>query len=491
MRALVYACGGSAMSALTENRSAAMLPLIDRPVLQHVLEYIVDLGVHSFDFVLSDRPDEIERYFGDGKRWGCTIRYHLVRDSAAAYRAAQTLPQSDECVLVAHADRLPLLPAGALTDSAACVYSGGEWCGWAVAPGSVLPQLASAGAEAEAEAILRAAAPARVESALTLSFRDYPAYLEAHRAVLEQRFPMLLLTGRQAADGIWLSRNVAIHPTARLTAPVFIGENCRIGEDVQLGPHAVVGADSALDRQSTVRNSLVLPGSYVGEALDLENSIVEQGRLVNVDLGAEIAIGDEFLLGSLAGRKSVARWPRLIGQAFAVALLLVLWPIILLTAVALAAVRRGVPFPREEFVHLPAPSDPDRWRVSSYRSGAPANAVRTAWGHLLLRFLPALPAVAVGRLALVGVEPRSGDAIQALPPDWRALYLKSKVGLLTETFVEYGADASADDRYACEAFYSVSRGVRLDCSILARYAQRLFWFRSRRKGRSAAAGASR
>jgi len=490
MRAIVFAAGrAGTMPALTESRPEPMLPLMDRPFLQHVVECLVDLGVQQFDFVLSERPDQIEQHFGDGKRWGCEIRYYLARDGAAQYRTGQVLPPIEGKVLVAHGDRLPLVPAGAL-DSAtpAMVETENGWAGWALVDGAAVAQLASARDEGEAEAMLREAAPGRVQAGVTLDIRDYRGYLAAHDAILHQQFPLLLLTGRQASEQIWISRNVSIHPTAKLTAPLFVGENCRIAEGVQLGPGAVVGANSALDQQSSVREAVVLPGSYVGESLDLERSIVDQGRLVNVELGAELAIGDEFLLGSMAGKKPRARWARMAGRLFAIGVLLVLWPVVLLTALILAMGLRAAPFQPERFVVLPAAEDPDRWRTSSVRAAARARSLHSAAAHFILRFLPGLPAVALGRLALVGVEPRAPETVQALPADWRSLYLQSKAGLRTEAFVQYGSQASANERYACEAFYAVSAGFRLDLSILTRYMASIWGFgkpRAQRRYQSA------
>src|SRR4051794_2548913 len=122
MRAILFAAGNdSTMPALTEARPAVMLSLMDRPFLQHVLEALVDAGVHHFDFVLHHRPELVEAHFGDGKRWGCEIRYYLARDGASQYRMLQAMPPADGPVVIAHADRLPLLPEAALTTAASAL----------------------------------------------------------------------------------------------------------------------------------------------------------------------------------------------------------------------------------------------------------------------------------------------------------------------------------------------------------------------------------
>jgi lipopolysaccharide/colanic/teichoic acid biosynthesis glycosyltransferase len=467
-----------------------MLPLVDRPFLQHVLEALVDAGVHEFDFVLHHHPARVEAHFGDGKRWGSQIRYHLVRDGGAPYQAVQAMEHGDEIVAIVRGDCLPLLPPAAL-GAPALLECAGEWTGWAVAPTSILERLAAVRSDDEARDLLSAAAPARVPCDLRLSVADYDRYLDAHAAVMEQRFPLALLTGRQAGEQIWISRNVSIHPSAKISPPVFIGENCRVAEGVALGPGVVVGANSVIDRKSALRDTVVFPGSYVGEALDIERSIVDQSKLVNVALGAELGLGDDFLLGSMAPQVTRSRFARVFERLLALALLIVFFPILALTAICVGLRRFGSPFVSRAFVRLPAPPDADRWKTGHLTILAGGRSVRSPLAHFLLRFLPGLPAVVLGRIGLAGVEPRTPEEVAHLDADWRALYLNGHPGLVTEAFVQYGDQATQDEHFACEAFYSAAPGLSLDLSILRRYAARVLGLRAAEGSRTARAGQTR
>ncbi len=491
MRAIIFALGHApGISALTDSCPAEMLPLVDRPFLQHVLEALVDAGVQRFDFVLHHHPARVEAHFGDGKRWGSEIRYHLVRDGAAPYQAVQAMEHGEGMVAIVRGDCLPLLPAGAL-GAPAMVDCAGEWTGWAVVPAGALEGLSAVRSQDEARDILSAAMPAHVPCELQLSVADYDRYLDAHAAVMEQRFPLALLTGTQAGERIWISRNVSIHPSAKLSAPVFIGENCRVAEGVSLGPGVVIGANSVIDRKSTLRDTVIFPGSYVGEALDIERSIVDQSKLVNVALGAELGLGDDFLLGSMAPRVTRSRFARVFERLLAFALLVVFFPVMAITVVCVALRRFSSPFISRAFVCLPAPPDSDRWKTTHLTVFAGGRAVRSPLGHFLLRFLPGLPAVVLGRIGLAGVEPRTPEEVAHLHDDWRALYLNGHPGLVTESFVQYGDQATQDEHFACEAFYSAAPGLSLDLSILRRYAARLLGIRQPEGARAAKAGQAR
>jgi hypothetical protein len=62
-----------------------------------------------------------------------------------------------------------------------------------------------------------------------LSVRAFADLLEAHRAVLGKEATGLLFACREADPGIWVARNVRLHPTVQFFPPVYVGENCDIG----------------------------------------------------------------------------------------------------------------------------------------------------------------------------------------------------------------------------------------------------------------------
>src|SRR5437879_4267196 len=110
MRVILIATGqANGLAPLDEHYPAPLLPLLDRPFLQHVVEYVAQQGVTRFDFVLSQHPERFEDLLGDGTRWGCRFTFHLAGDALRPYRALQTLDlgPDGEPVLLGHADRLP------------------------------------------------------------------------------------------------------------------------------------------------------------------------------------------------------------------------------------------------------------------------------------------------------------------------------------------------------------------------------------------------
>jgi lipopolysaccharide/colanic/teichoic acid biosynthesis glycosyltransferase len=498
MRAIVIATGEAPdMTGLSERYPAPMLPLVDRPFIQHVVEILVDQGVTVFDFVLSHQPEKIEEVLGDGTRWGSTFRFHLARDPARPYKVLKGLEFEDEneLVLLGHGDRLPEIDFVA-SDQAPpptaavlfCWRSPGkgegdeerEWTGWAKLSGTLIASLPGELEQKDLAAhlleVLNSDAEV-VETPRPISVQSYEELLSSHRRVFDKEFSDLMHTGKETDEGIRLARNVSLHPTARLIAPVYVGENCRIGKGVKLGPNAAIGRDCVLDTRCTVENSVVLPKSYVGEALELADVIVDRNRLINVRLGADVSVADDFILGSLS-RRIIRNWlAKTLSRLAAIVVLLVTWPILLGTALWLTLLRRGPVLMKKDVVRIPAPGSEYEWRTFELWSFGPEEGPSEAErghrlariSHFLLRFLPAMINVVRGELRLVGVQPRSREEIKTLTSDWRALYLQSKAGVVTEAFVVYGLNPTEDELYSAEAFYTVTAGMRHDLKLLFRY----------------------
>jgi len=559
-------------SELNERYPLPLLPLVDRPFLQHVVEFCISQGVKQFDFVLSHLPEKIEALLEDGKRWGSRFTFHLARDPLRPYRLLRILDlqgQPGEPLLLGHADRLPQMRlqeasgTGVLPllfgwrDKAAADPESRRWTGWALLAPDRLTSLPSDPDEAELEAYLRANVENErgwSEVGRPLSVASYAEILESQRAVLAGTFPGLLLSGWEIkkeagfhvtdeslvalrADGmpeavaqkldplkgkefgpqenfagalaklldkaerkrfqelvlkhvtkydntgLWLSRNVKLHPTVKHAPPAYVCDNSSVDGGVELGPNVVVGNDCLLDTGCTASNALIFPGTYVSELLELTDVLLDKNLLINARLGVELDI-DEFIPGNtreghfLPGLTGLFRW------VVAVLLLLLTSPVLLLTMLCLFLFRRGPVWHRKEVVRLPAPKDQPRWRTFKILSFSPdfppGIGVRCGFRALLLRFLPALINVVKGELAFVGLPPRTPEEIGNLSRAWKRLYLRGKAGIITEgTFS--GPNPTEDELYAADAFYAATATWRYDLKLLLRFlARSLFPFRRSR-----------
>src|SRR5260370_3195788 len=191
-----------------------------------------------------------------------------------------------------------------------------------------------------------------------------------------------MLSGREAGEGIWIARSVSVHPTARLTASVYIGENCRINAGAQLGPRAVISSDCLVDQTSTISDTVIFAGSYVGQALELSHSIVDRNRLVSVKEATEIVVADNFILGSFVERDLLQLAKRARSRILACLLLVLTSPLLLLAWLWCLLTRKGPAICRWSPGRLPAPegTDPVTYDLITFCPSAEAHK-RGAQAH--------------------------------------------------------------------------------------------------------------
>lgn len=495
MRTVVVATGDlHSMTALTERHPLPALPIMDRPIIIHLVAHLAAQGINEFDFILSHLPEKLETLLQNGEQWGCTFRFHLAKNADQPYGALKSLGQTsgDDPVLLCHADRLPLIDVATTMPSSerpapVMFYLRGkntpgedEWTGWAWFPWRLAADLPAAADEKDLQKHLVSLARDHgtiVDVDESLNVRSYDRIIDSQNLALSGGFPGLICKCRQTKKGIWISKNVTIHPTARLVPPVFIGQNCRIEAGAKIGPNTAIGMNCIFGPRCLVEDSLIFTGSSVGEALELERVIVDGNRLINARMDTEITVTDNFILGSRTDSDLAGRIRGAFTRLCAAILLIVLSPLLIVTALLLRLFRNGPVLHKMEAVRLPAPSDNVAWRtveVWSFQCPAEGRDERSAWNRstvtdMLLRFLPALVNVVRGEIGFVGVPPRTREEVAVLPMDWKTLYLGAKTGIVTEADVHYGRKPTDDELYAAEAVYAATIGIGHDLKLLGRY----------------------
>jgi len=414
-------------------------PLIDRPFLQHVVEAIIGQGIRQIDFLLRKQDHLTTSVLGNGTRWGARFEYYRSPDNASIYDGFQQVPMSnpEEHILLAHTDRLPLLCLDNVTAARTLFCWRAEqlcWTGWGVIRAADTLLVPNDIPEQRLFACLKKSGTGVVctEGVRPLTNRSYDDLLESNRRVLSKEFPGLVLGGKEVQPGVWLARNARVHPTARLAAPAFLGENCRIGALAQVGPAVSIGRDCTIERETRVANSVVYRGSYVGPQLALKGVVVDRSRLISTGCDAEIEDVDELLLGSVFGasfRSVICQSCRCIGAAVALVIIL---PLLAVMAAG-SMVNVVPPLKRRHIVKTPGVRAAYRWRTFSLWSfgGDTLPAGQHGWvRHCFCCFLPSLLSIAAGHMNVTGPRPRNNVELERLRAAKRSVYLQSRPGIL-------------------------------------------------------------
>src|SRR5258708_14701285 len=76
MKAIIMAGGfGTRLRPLTVNIPKPMVPMANRPMMEHIIRLLKDNGIDDLVVMLYYQPDVIIRHFGDGSAFGVRIEY--------------------------------------------------------------------------------------------------------------------------------------------------------------------------------------------------------------------------------------------------------------------------------------------------------------------------------------------------------------------------------------------------------------------------------
>jgi mannose-1-phosphate guanylyltransferase len=334
MQALVLVGGeGTRLRPLTLTQPKPAVPLVDRPFIRYMVDWLARHGVDDVVMACGFRADLLRERLGDGGAGGPRIRYVEEPEAlgtAGPLRFAADL--LDDRFLVLNGDVLTDLDLTALirqhTERGAvgtlALFPVDDVSGYGLVrrredgeiveflekpdPSEVDTDEISAGAyvlersvldlipDGRAVSIEREVFPRLVGAGLfSLRLEGYwmdigtpERYLQASWDILERRVE----TDLGAAigdDGTWVEDGVHVDATSNLAAPVHVQHGVEIDGGATIGPRAVIGHGTEVHERARVAGSVVLGGCWIGPGAVVEDAILASG--VRVGEGATVAAG--------------------------------------------------------------------------------------------------------------------------------------------------------------------------------------------------------
>jgi mannose-1-phosphate guanylyltransferase/mannose-1-phosphate guanylyltransferase/phosphomannomutase len=323
---MVLAAGlGTRLRPLTYEISKPMVPVIDRPVMEHILEL---LARHGFEQVVANLhyfPEPIREYFGD------RVSYHYEEEllgTAGGVRACREF-FGDEPFLVISGDALTDID---LTALAARHHEAGGIATLSVkkvpdtreygvvlhdrdgritgfqekpAPQEALSDLGNCGIYVFSPEIFdyfpeRPFADWAQDVFPALLDNDVPFYIHEVREYWNdigslgelrqgtfdalRRELSLQIDGSEVRPGVTVAGASTLPDDAEVEEPVWIGRDVRIGAGARLTGPVVIGDGATIGARAQLRSSIVFPGTEIGpdailiDAISAHNGIVESLR---------------------------------------------------------------------------------------------------------------------------------------------------------------------------------------------------------------------
>jgi mannose-1-phosphate guanylyltransferase/phosphomannomutase len=104
MKGVIMAGGfGTRLKPLTINRPKPMVPVGNRPIMEHIVELLKKYGITDMISILYFQPEHIRDYFGDGSAFGVRMRYTTADadyGTAGAVRNAADLIEGERIIII-------------------------------------------------------------------------------------------------------------------------------------------------------------------------------------------------------------------------------------------------------------------------------------------------------------------------------------------------------------------------------------------------------
>jgi len=347
LKAVIMAGGeGTRLRPLTSNLPKPLMPIANRPMMEHVIDLLRTHGITDIIVTLAFMPDAIRSHFGDGSELDVTLTYVVEREplgTAGSVRNAAHL--LDEPFLVISGDVLTDINLGAIIDfhhekeamvtigltpvedplefgivitrsdgsverflekpTWGQVFSDTVNTGIFVLDPSVLDGFPE-GEQVDFSSdvfpkLLEAGAP--MYGCVTHGYWEdvgtLDSYLRAHRDVLDGTVTVDV-PGFRVRDGVWFGEGVDVHPDAEVVGPAVLGANCRVEAGVRLGPYSVVGRDVRIRAGADLERVVIHDHCYLGSNVQLRGTVA--GRSCDLREGARVedgaVLGDEVFIGA-------------------------------------------------------------------------------------------------------------------------------------------------------------------------------------------------
>ncbi|MCU1298469.1 MAG: putative mannose-phosphate guanyltransferase [Acidobacteriaceae bacterium] len=114
----------------------------------------------------------------------------------------------------------------------------------------------------------------------------------------------IIPVGHQVTPGMWMAPDSHLDPSAQITGPVYIGAQSRVRAYCRIAGATSIERNCDVDSGTHIEDSSILPGTFLGVGLRVNNSIVSPGKLFHIGRNVELTIPDRRIVGKTFRLKS-------------------------------------------------------------------------------------------------------------------------------------------------------------------------------------------
>jgi len=334
LKAIILAAGeGNRMRPLTYSRPKVMLPIANKPILEHLLIEARKASIGEFIFIVGYHDEQVRDYFGSGEKWGVTIDYCTQKKqlgTADAIKMTEGLVDGNFLVMngdiiVSQKDIRNLAKRGDNTLSVVEVEDSRDLGVIELSEGKVVhiyekvenppshkanaglylftrdifDTIAQTPKSPRGEYEITDSLQLMIDTGHRISYQKIGYWLDLSYPwdLLPANESLLVETRDQNLGEIEenvvikgevsIGKNTVVRSGSYIVGPVIIGQDCDIGPNCYIRPHTSIGDNCHIGSAVEIKNCIVMKGSKIPHQNYLGDSII--GAECNFGAGTKIA----------------------------------------------------------------------------------------------------------------------------------------------------------------------------------------------------------
>ncbi|HHW49687.1 MAG TPA: NTP transferase domain-containing protein [Clostridiaceae bacterium] len=359
MKAVIMAGGeGTRLRPLTCNRPKPMVPVANKPVMEHIIELLKKHGITEVAVTLQYMPELIKDYFHDGSDFGMKIVYYTEDKPLGTAGSVKNAEEFlDDTFIVISGDALtdinlekavkfhfekesmatlvlkrvdiPLEYGVVVTDGDGRITrflekpSWGEVFSDTVNTGIYVlsPEVLSFFKKNEMFDFSKDLFPILLKENKQMfgfitedywcDIGDLQAYNQAHMDVMDGKVKMNI-PGKEIKEHVWVDDGVEIDDSAIILPPCIIGRNTKIKGNSIVGDYSVIGEYNIIDERSSIKRSITWKNCIIDKGVQLRGTVICNKVHLKDGVSAfqNSVIGDDTIAKQNAVIKpSIKIWP--------------------------------------------------------------------------------------------------------------------------------------------------------------------------------------
>jgi mannose-1-phosphate guanylyltransferase/phosphomannomutase len=346
MKAVVMAGGeGTRLRPMTANQPKPLLPVVNRPIMEHVLRLLKRHGFSETVVTVQFLAALIRNYFGDGEELGMSLQYateEMPLGTAGSVKNAEAALRDDRFLVISgdaltdidlsdmvgfHKKNGALVTIGLkrvpnplefgiiIVDDEGRVQRFLEKPTW----GQVFSDTVNTGIYIMEPEVLDHVAegtsvdwsgdvfPKLLAEGAPLYGYIAEGYWEdvgTHQSYFKAQADMLSgkidieLDGFEVSPGVWVAEGAEVDPEAVLKGPLYVGDYAKVEGGAELREYTVLGSNVVVKEGAFLHRAVIHDNVFIGPSTNLRGCVI--GKNTDVMAGARIEegaiVGDECVI---------------------------------------------------------------------------------------------------------------------------------------------------------------------------------------------------